>query len=126
VVVCDGFVGNIFLKTSEGISRAILSYFRSGIQTKLRYKLGAYLLQPIFLGLREKVDSSGYGGAPLLGINGLCIKCHGSSKARSIEQALIKQAHPFVRNRVTMLMQGALEKLAGEMGEGINSEPCSE
>lgn len=124
VVVCDGFVGNIFLKTSEGISRAILSYFRNGIKTKLRYKLGAYLLQPVFLGLREKVDSSGYGGAPLLGINGLCIKCHGSSKARSIEQALIKQAYPFVRNQVTMLMQGALKELAGEMGECNNSYEC--
>jgi len=89
VVVCDGFVGNIFLKTAEGLSRAILSYFRIGIKIKLRYKLGAYLLQPVFLGLREKVDSSGYGGAPLLGVNGLCIKCHGSAKARSIEDFLL-------------------------------------
>ncbi len=112
VVVCDGFVGNIFLKTSEGLSRAILNYFRSGIKTKLRYKLGAYLLQPVFLGLLQKVDSSGYGGAPLLGVNGLCIKCHGSSKARSIEQALIRQAHPFVKKKVADLLQRSLCDIA--------------
>ncbi len=122
VVVCDGFVGNIFLKTAEGLSRAILSYFRIGIKIKLRYKLGAYLLKPIFLGLREKVDSSGYGGAPLLGVNGLCIKCHGSAKARSIEQALIKQAYPFVHNRVIDLLQEALKELSCEIGEVKDSE----
>ncbi len=108
VVVCDGFVGNIFLKTSEGLSRAILNYFRSGIKTKIRYKLGAFLLQPVFLGLLEKVDSSGYGGAPLLGVNGLCIKCHGSSKARSIETALIRQAYPFVNKKVADLLQQSM------------------
>lgn len=117
VVICDGFVGNIFLKTSEGLSRAILSYFRQEIPGQLRYKLGALLLQPVFFKLREKVDTSGYGGAPLLGVNGLCIKCHGSSKARSIEQALIKQAHPFVKKRVTDQLQKALQELAGEIGE---------
>ena len=122
VVVCDGFVGNIFLKTSEGLSRAILNYFRSGIKTRLRYKLGAYLLQPVFLGLREKVDSSGYGGAPLLGVKGLCVKCHGSSKARSIEQALIKQAYPFVRNGVTTLLQQSLQELSSEMEEAKKTE----
>ncbi|MBW6463592.1 MAG: phosphate acyltransferase PlsX [Firmicutes bacterium] len=125
VVVCDGFVGNIFLKTSEGLSRAILSYFRSGIKTKLRYKLGAYLLQPVFLGLREKIDSSGYGGAPLLGVNGLCIKCHGSSRARSIEQALIRQAYPFVHNKVTDKLQEALKELSCEIGEVADSDQSS-
>lgn len=117
VVVCDGFVGNIFLKTSEGLSRAILTYFRQEIPGKLRYKLGALLLQPVFLNLREKIDTSGYGGAPLLGVNGLCIKCHGSSKAKSIEQALLKQAYPFVKKKVTDQLQKALQELAGEIGE---------
>ena len=116
VVVCDGFVGNIFLKTTEGLSRAILSYFRQEVPHKLSYKIGAALLQPVFLGLREKIDSSGYGGAPLLGVNGLCIKCHGSSKAKSIEKALLIQAYPFVRKNVTRQLQVALEELAGEIG----------
>ncbi len=115
VVVCDGFVGNIFLKTSEGLSRAILTFFRQEIDTKLTYKLGAFLLKPVFLNLRNKIDTSGYGGAPLLGVNGLCIKCHGSSKARAIEQAIIKQAHPFVKKNVTSKLQAALSELAGDI-----------
>ncbi len=122
VVICDGFVGNIFLKTSEGLSRAILSYFRQEINNKLFYKLGALLLKPVFLGLRNQIDTSGYGGAPLLGVNGLCIKCHGSSRAKSIEQALIKQAYPFVQNNVTSKLQDALEDLAGEIEETAGSE----
>jgi len=114
VIVCDGFVGNVFLKTSEGISRAILGYFRQKINLKLRFKIGAILLQPVFLGLRAQIDTSGYGGAPLIGVKGLCIKCHGSSKARSIEQALIRQAYPFVQKRVIEQLQEALVKLNGE------------
>lgn len=115
VVVCDGFVGNIFLKTSEGLSRAILSYFRQEIMQKTGYKIGAAMLQPVFLGLKEQIDTSGYGGAPLMGVRGLCIKCHGSSKARSIEQALLKQAYPFVQNNVTSKMALALQELAQEI-----------
>ncbi len=114
VVICDGFVGNIFLKTSEGISRAILSYFRQRINLKLSYKIGALLLQPVFVGLKTQIDTSGYGGAPLIGVKGLCIKCHGSSRARSIEQALIGQAYPFVEKKVIGQLQNALEELAGE------------
>ncbi len=117
VVVCDGFVGNIFLKSAEGLSRTILGFFRQEIGKKLRYKLGAALLQPVFQNLRHEIDDSGYGGAPLLGVNGLCIKCHGSSRAQSIEQALLKQAHPFVCKNVTGKFQAALEELSGELGE---------
>lgn len=122
VIVCDGFVGNIFLKTAEGLSRAILGYFRQGIKSGLRYKLGAFLLQPVFQGLRDKIDDSGYGGAPLLGIKGLCIKCHGSSKARSIEQAFIRQAYPFVQKDVTGQLQAALLDLAAQVGKGAEVE----
>ncbi len=122
VVVCDGFIGNIFLKSTEGLSRAILSHFRQEIPNKLRYKVGALLLSPVFNSLRNQIDASGYGGAPLLGVNGLCIKCHGSAKAKSIEQALIKQAHPFVKNNVTRQMQTMLEFLNEEIKETSFSE----
>jgi phosphate acyltransferase len=117
VVVCDGFVGNIFLKTSEGLSRAILSYFRQRIQSSFRYKAGAFLLQPVFLGLREQVDASGYGGAPLLGVKGLCVKCHGSSKARAIEQAIYRQIYPFIENHVIKYFENALELLPTDSSE---------
>lgn len=117
VVVCDGFVGNIFLKSAEGLSRTILGFFRQEIKTSLRFKMGAMLLSPVFFQLREKIDDSGYGGAPLLGVRGLSIKCHGSARARSIEQALIKQAYPFVQKNVTGQLQEALDELAGRFGE---------
>ena len=119
VVVCDGFVGNIFLKTSEGLSRAILSYFRKEILTSIRFKAGAFLLQPVFMGLKEQVDASGYGGAPLLGVKGLLVKCHGSSKARAIEQAIYKQVYPFIKNGVIRHFEKALELLPLENGEEI-------
>lgn len=114
VVVCDGFVGNIFLKTSEGLSRAILSYFRREIQAGFRYKMGAFLLRPVFMSLKELVDTSGYGGAPLLGVKGLCVKCHGSSKAGAIEQAIYKQVYPFVKHRVLECFEQALLALPPE------------
>ncbi len=118
VVVCDGFVGNIFLKTAEGLSRTILNFFKQEINSKLRYKIGAILLRPVFHNLRDKIDDSGYGGAPLLGVNGLCIKCHGSSKARSIEQALYRQVHPFVSNNVINQLRDTMESLAGKINGG--------
>lgn len=116
IVICDGFVGNIFLKTTEGLSRAILGYFRQEIVRRLNYKLGAYLLKPVFKGLRDKIDDSGYGGAPLLGINGLCIKCHGSSRSRSFEQALLKQACPYIEKAVTGKLQAALKQIDSQIG----------
>jgi len=122
VVVCDGFVGNIFLKSSEGLSRTILGFFRQEIGTKLRYKLGAVLLKPVFHKLRHEIDDSGYGGAPLLGVNGLCIKCHGSTKARSIEQALLKQVHPFVQKNVAGKFQSAMGELPGRVQGGENDQ----
>ncbi len=121
VVVCDGFVGNIFLKTAEGLSRTILNFFKQEIPLKLRYKVGAMLLKPVFLNLRSEIDDSGYGGAPLLGVNGLCIKCHGSSKAVSIEQALIKQVDPFVRKNVILQLMEAVETLSDRF-DGDNNE----
>jgi len=118
VVVCDGFVGNIFLKSTEGLSRTILGFFKQEIEKKIRYKIGALLLQPVFFNLRNEIDDSGYGGAPLMGVDGLCIKCHGSAKARSIEQALLKQVHPFVRKKVTNQLQSAMDDLAKQFKGG--------
>jgi glycerol-3-phosphate acyltransferase PlsX len=108
VVVCDGFVGNITLKITEGLSRGILKSLKEECTASTRSRAGALLLKPALYRLRDKFDDTGYGGAPLVGVNGLCIKCHGSSKARSIEQALLKQVYPFVKNRVLALFEEAL------------------
>jgi phosphate acyltransferase len=121
VVVCDGFVGNILLKTTEGLARGILGQMKQEFTAGGRNRFGAALLRPALMQLRAKLDDSGYGGAPLVGVKGLCIKCHGSSKARTIEQAVLRQAYPFVKDRVLDLFQEALAETAclekGEDGE---------
>lgn len=120
IVVCDGFVGNIFIKTIEGLSRAILGYFRNEITGNPRHKAGAFLLQPVFMSLRGIIDDSGYGGALLMGVNGLCIKCHGSTKAKSVEQAILKQAYPFVEKNVIEKLKTELDLIAGTIGGNSN------
>ncbi len=96
VIACDGFVGNVGLKISEGAAFTILHYLKQGIQSSLRAKLGAWILKPVFDSLREVIDYSEYGGAPLLGLNHGCIIGHGSSSARAIMNAL-RVARLFTR-----------------------------
>lgn len=121
VVVCDGFVGNILLKITEGLARGILGQMKQEFTAAGRYRLGAALLKPALLRLRSKIDDAEYGGAPLVGLKGLCIKCHGSSKARTIEQALLRQAYPFVQNRVLDLFQETLAEITC-LGKEADSE----
>ncbi len=73
VVVSDGFVGNVALKISEGIAESFLTFFKDRIRDSLRMKLGYLLLNDLFRDLAKKVDYSEYGGAPLLGEDGVCI-----------------------------------------------------
>lgn len=108
VVICDGFVGNILLKISEGLARGIMSQLKEELGLTLRSQAGAVLLRPALERLRNQVDHTEYGGAPLVGVKGLCIKCHGSSQAKSIEQAVLQQAYPFVQLRLEALFQEAL------------------
>lgn len=117
VIICDGFVGNVLLKTSEGLSRGILSFLKQQIGSSPRLKLGAALFKPALQGLSRKVDVREYGGAPLLGVNGVCIKCHGSSRARAIELALLHQVYPFVCLNLVSLFQQALLKIAPRLKE---------
>ena len=99
VVVCDGFVGNISLKISEGLAEAAMQMLRREIMKKWRYKLGYLLIRGAFSGFKKQVDYAEYGGAPLLGIDGTGIICHGASNALAIRNA-IEVASNMVRNRV--------------------------
>jgi len=100
VAVCDGFVGNVLLKTIEGLSKGLFSSLKEEFTRNWINTIGASLLQNSFRGLQERMDESEYGGAPLIGVNGICIKCHGSSKSKAVKMALSKQIHPLVQNRV--------------------------
>lgn len=89
VVVCDAFVGNIVLKTCEGVAEFIMQEVRDQLPTSTLARLPYFMISKVFGPLRKKLDYAEYGGSPLLGLNGLCIICHGRSNARAIKNALI-------------------------------------
>ena len=88
VVVCDGFTGNVILKTMEGTAGAIIDLLRVQLRSSLRAKLGAALALPALRALGKRLDYAETGGVPVMGVGGVLINCHGRSKARAIEQGL--------------------------------------
>ena len=99
VIVCDGFVGNITLKVSEGLAEAIITMLKNEMAKSFMAKVGYRLAKHAFDSFRKRVDYAEYGGAPLLGLNGTGIVCHGRSNAKAIMNA-IKVAAEMVRNNV--------------------------
>lgn len=107
VVVCDGFVGNIALKISEGLADAAMQLLKREIMKTWRAKIGYLLIREAFAGFKKQVDYAEYGGAPLLGIDGTGIICHGASNALAIRNA-IEVAANMVRNRINEAIVQAL------------------
>jgi len=99
VVVCDGFVGNIVLKFAESIDGFLTWLVKKRVKESLLFRLGAFLVKVSIRDLRKVLDYAEYGGAPLLGVNGVCIVCHGESPPKAIKNAL-KMAADMVRERV--------------------------
>ena len=90
VVVCEAFVGNVILKLYEGVGAALIKKVKSGMMTSLRSKFGALLVKPALKKTLKTFDTEEYGGAPLLGLNGLVVKTHGSSKAVEIKNSILQ------------------------------------
>src|SRR5213080_1690471 len=88
VVVCDGFVGNVILKTCESIAVAIFKWLKAELTRSTRRKAGAFLAKHAFLAIKDKTNYEYYGGSPLLGVNGICIIAHGASTPLAIKNAL--------------------------------------
>lgn len=88
VLVCDGFVGNTVLKMYEGVAETILSEIKTEIMGSFVTKIGGALLTPVFKRFKKHYDYKEYGGAAFLGVNGICIKAHGSSDARALKNAI--------------------------------------
>ena len=88
VVVCDGFVGNVVLKVSERVLGLVVEGLKAQIKSNPLSALGFLLMKPAFQGLKKSFDYAEYGGAPLLGINGTLIICHGGSNSRAIRNAI--------------------------------------
>ena len=100
VIVCEAFVGNVILKLYEGTGSVFLSMIKQGMMGSLRSKIGALLVTPALKKTMKSFDASEYGGAPLLGLNGLVVKSHGSSKAKEIRNSVIQCAQ-FTQEGIT-------------------------
>ncbi len=92
VIVCEAFVGNVILKLYEGVGKTLISKVKKGMLSNLRSKIGAILVKPALKETLKDFDLEQYGGAPLLGLNGLVIKTHGSSKAIEIKNSILQCA----------------------------------
>ena len=109
VIVTDGFIGNIVLKTSEGVADAIGRLIKEEVRNSgILQKIGALLLKPVFKGLKKATDYAEYGGAPLLGVNGCVIISHGKSNSKAIKNAIF-QAMKYIENDVTNKIQESLK-----------------
>ena len=99
VIVCEAFVGNVILKLYEGVGAVLISKIKEGMMSSLRSKIGALLVKPALKQTVKSFDASEYGGAPLLGLNGLVVKTHGSSKAKEVKNSII-QCVTFKEQRI--------------------------
>lgn len=90
VIVCEAFVGNVILKLYEGVGGALVKKLKKGMMASLRSKIGALLVKPVLKATLKDFDSSEYGGAPLLGLNGLVVKTHGSSTSKEVCNSIIQ------------------------------------
>lgn len=111
VVVCDGFVGNIVLKTCESLASALTGMLRDNLSKTWMRKLGYLMAKNAFRELRQAIDHAEYGGAPLLGVNGVCIIAHGSSSPKAIRNA-IRVASESVRHQINRHIIERVERLA--------------
>ncbi|MCF6157784.1 MAG: phosphate acyltransferase PlsX [wastewater metagenome] len=109
VVICEGFIGNILLKFAEGLSMGLLSTIKAEAKKSFWAKLGLLLCRSAFEPLKAKVDFAEYGGVPLLGVNGICIICHGRSDSKAIQNA-IKVALTLAKNNINEHIISEVEK----------------
>ena len=90
VIVCEAFVGNVILKLYEGLGGALIGRIKEGLMSTVKSKIGAMLALPALKKTLKQFDASEYGGAPLLGLNGLVVKTHGSSTSKEIKNSIIQ------------------------------------
>lgn len=114
VIVCDGFVGNVALKVSEGLVEVIRQLLKQSLKASITRQVGAYLARGAFNEFKKRVDYSEYGGAPLLGLNGLCVICHGRSNAKAMRNA-IRITKEFAEGKIN-------ERIATELDGWASAE----
>jgi len=110
VIVCDGFIGNVALKISEGVAQLIVTLLKDALQSTLTSQVGSLLSRRAFEGFKKKIDYSEYGGAPLLGVQGITVIAHGSSNANAIKNA-IRVAMELARAKMNERIEQGLSTL---------------
>jgi phosphate acyltransferase len=119
VVVCDGFVGNIVLKTCESLAKGMLTWLKAELMKNYKRQLGALLARNAFRAITRRMDPDGYGGAPLLGLNGNVMKAHGAARERAIMNA-VRITSDTIQHRINRLITeeiaAASECLARDKG----------
>ena len=121
VIVCDGFVGNVALKTSEGVARFVRDVLRESLTRTITAKVGALLSRRAFNDFRRRLDYTEYGGAPLLGVRGVCVIGHGSSNDRAIFNG-IRVAAEFARSGANQRIE---EEIANRPSPTIDPHPIA-
>jgi len=114
VVVCDGFTGNIFLKTVEGLAKSMVSWIKDEISKNPIRMLGALLSKGAFQAVKKRTSTDEYGGTPLLGVNGICIKAHGNSSSLALRNAIRAARRAVelqINSRIVEAMKPLHEKL---------------
>ena len=117
VIVCDGFVGNVLLKFAEGVGEIVLQLLKEELSAGLRAKMGTALLKPSLKRFKQRVDHVEHGGGLLLGVAGVCIIGHGSSKAATMCNA-IRSARDAINNRVLERIQSQYEQTHQKAASG--------
>ncbi len=125
VIVCDGFVGNVVLKVSEGLAEAIGLMLKKEFSSRFMSKVGYLLAKPALKAFRKKVDYAEYGGAPLLGIQGTAMICHGSSSPRAIMNA-IKMAYDYEVRQVNKELIAHLDEIHTEKSSEAAMQAASQ
>ncbi len=121
VIVCEAFAGNIILKLYEGTGATLISMVKKGMMSSLRSKIGALLVKPALKKTLRRFDTSQYGGAPLLGLKGLVVKTHGSSKATEVCNSIL-QCVTFTEQQMNEKIKAGIqvkENQEGNEGHGI-------
>jgi glycerol-3-phosphate acyltransferase PlsX len=108
VIVCEAFSGNIILKLYEGVGGTLISMVKKGMMANLRSKIGALLVKPALKQTLKQFDTSQYGGAPLLGLKGLVVKTHGSSKATEVRNSIL-QCVTFTRQQLNEKIKAGIQ-----------------
>jgi glycerol-3-phosphate acyltransferase PlsX len=109
VIVCDGFIGNVALKVSEGLVDVVKSMLQQSFEATIAGKIGYVLSKAAFADFKKRLDYSEYGGAPLLGVRGVCIICHGRSNANAIKNA-IRVAAQFSSGQINNRIENDLRR----------------